>query len=137
MDTRPTVRLQIIPQIFQIRSRWLIYRTSAGDPGTRAFASAGLNVWAWVFIATVPLAVFKTTDQPAVVSGNFTAAGFCFILAITAVLLAWLEKSKQGRATDGENFTSVEDDDSTSVREENHEITKRVSENAGGEIVKK
>lgn len=24
-----------------------------GDPGTRAFASAGLNVWAWVFIATV------------------------------------------------------------------------------------
>ncbi|OBT60938.1 hypothetical protein VE03_09275 [Pseudogymnoascus sp. 23342-1-I1] len=102
----------------------------AGDPGTRAFASAGLNVWAWVFIATVPLAVFKTTDQPAVVSGNYTAAGFCFLLAITAVSLAWLEKLKRGRATDGENFTSVEDDDSASVGEEGHEISKRVSENA-------
>ncbi|KAF2807568.1 MFS general substrate transporter [Mytilinidion resinicola] len=65
--------------------------TLSGDPGTRAWASAGLNVWAWTFIATVPLAVFKTTDQPAVVAGNYTAAGFCFLLAITAVALAYLQ----------------------------------------------
>lgn len=76
----------------------------------------------------MPLAVFKTTDQPAVVTGNYTAAGFCFVLAITAVLLAWLEKSKKGTAVvDDESFMSAE--------EVSHEISKGV-ENAEGEVVR-
>ena len=65
--------------------------TLAGDPATRAWASAGLNVWAWTFLASVPLAVFKTTDQPAVVSGNYTAAGFCFLIAVAALALAYVQ----------------------------------------------
>ena len=38
-----------------------------------------------------PLAVFQTVDQPAVVSGNYTAAGFCFAIAIFAVILAYMQ----------------------------------------------
>lgn len=47
-----------------------------------------------IHFANRPLAVFKTTDQPAVVAGNWTAAGFCFLLAITAVALAYLQHSR-------------------------------------------
>lgn len=38
--------------------------------------------------------MFKTTDQPAVVAGNWTAAGFCFLLAMTAAALAYLQHSR-------------------------------------------
>lgn len=37
-----------------------------------------------------PLAVFQTVDQPAVVSGNYTAAGFNFAIAIFALILAYM-----------------------------------------------
>lgn len=119
----------------QRRSPTANVSSRAGDPGTRAFASAGLNVWAWVFIATVPLAVFKTTDQPAVVSGNYTAGGFCFLLAVTAVLLAWLEKSKKGKAVDGENFTSVAEH-FTSAGEESDEVSMGIAEDTGAKVVR-
>jgi ACS family pantothenate transporter-like MFS transporter len=68
--------------------------TLAGDPGLRAWGSAGLNVWAWTAIATIPLGAFKTTDQPAVIVGNYTAAGFLFLLAATAIALAYLQHQR-------------------------------------------
>jgi ACS family pantothenate transporter-like MFS transporter len=37
-----------------------------------------------------PLAVFQTVDQPAVVSGNYVAAGFNFAIAIFALILAYM-----------------------------------------------
>ena len=45
-----------------------------------------------------PLAVFQTVDQPAVVSGNYTAAGFCLAIAIFALALAWLQHKKRESA---------------------------------------
>ncbi|KAF2815362.1 MFS general substrate transporter [Mytilinidion resinicola] len=69
----------------------------SGDPATRAFAGAGLQVWSQVFAATIPLAVFQTVDQPAVRSGNFTAAGFWIVQIICASALAYILHFKQER----------------------------------------
>ncbi|KAF7551917.1 hypothetical protein G7Z17_g4680 [Cylindrodendrum hubeiense] len=66
----------------------------AGDPATRAFALAGLNVWGSVAVATVPLAVFKIVDQPAVVNGNYTSAAFLLLQAILAIALAYRMHTK-------------------------------------------
>ncbi|CAK7218990.1 hypothetical protein SCUCBS95973_003669 [Sporothrix curviconia] len=71
------------------------HETLAGDPGARAFAGAGLNVWAWVGIATVPLAAFQTEDQPAVVAGNWTAAGCCLLIAVCAGILAYIQHRRK------------------------------------------
>ncbi|CAK7215430.1 hypothetical protein SBRCBS47491_002486 [Sporothrix bragantina] len=71
------------------------HETLAGDPGARAFAGAGLNVWAWVGIATIPLAAFQTVDQPAVVGGNWTAAGCCLLIAVCAGILAYIQHRRK------------------------------------------
>lgn len=71
------------------------HETLAGDPGARAFAGAGLNVWAWVGIATIPLAAFQTVDQPAVVGGNWTAAGCCLLIVVCALALAYIQHRRQ------------------------------------------
>ncbi|CAK7216287.1 hypothetical protein SBRCBS47491_002773 [Sporothrix bragantina] len=64
-----------------------------GDPATRAFAGGGLNVWASVFSATIPLGVFQTVQMPAVVAGNWTAAGFLAAQIIVAIgMVYWLRR---------------------------------------------
>ncbi|OJJ00720.1 hypothetical protein ASPVEDRAFT_885207 [Aspergillus versicolor CBS 583.65] len=65
--------------------------TLSGDPATRAFASGGLNVWAYVADATIPLGLFKTVDQPGVVKGNYGAAGFAVLHSLTALGLAFVQ----------------------------------------------
>lgn len=50
---------------------------------------AGLNVWGSVAVFTITLAVFKTVDQPAVVTGNYTSAGFLILQALLALVLAY------------------------------------------------
>lgn len=65
--------------------------TLSGDPATRAFASAGLNVWASVSHAVMPLALFQTVDQPAVVAGNYGAAGFAILHSLTSFTLAYMQ----------------------------------------------
>jgi len=67
----------------------------AGDPGTRAFASAGLTVWPGVAAATIPLAVFQTVQQPGVIKGNWTAAGFHVLQVIATLILAYLVSSRR------------------------------------------
>jgi septal ring-binding cell division protein DamX len=47
-----------------------------------------------VAVATIPLAVFKTVDQPAVVSGNYTSAAFLLLQAVLAIVLAYRMHSK-------------------------------------------
>lgn len=72
--------------------------TLAGDPATRAFASAGLNVWASLSHAVIPLGLFKTVDQPAVVAGNYGAAGFAILHSLTALSLAYVQH-RRGRTS--------------------------------------
>ena len=84
-----------------------------GDPATRAFAGGGLNVWAGVFSATIPLGVFKTTDMPSVVAGNWTSAGFLAAEIIVVIsTVHWLHRRKLGETRDNsvENGTTEEVD---------------------------
>jgi len=50
-----------------------------------------------VAVATIPLAVFKTVDQPAVVVGNYTSAAFLLLQAALAIVLAYWMHSKEQR----------------------------------------
>lgn len=73
--------------------------TLLGDPATRAFASGGLNVWAYVAGATILLGLFKGVDQPGVVKGNYTAAGFAVLHSLTALTLAYLQNGRSREVT--------------------------------------
>jgi ACS family pantothenate transporter-like MFS transporter len=77
--------------------------TLAGDPATRAFASAGLNVWASVSHAVMPLALFQTVHQPAVVAGNYGAAGFAILHSATAIGLAYYQHRRRKQSIDDES----------------------------------
>lgn len=79
--------------------------TLSGDPATRAFASGGLNVWAYVADATIPLGLFRTVDQPGVVKGNYGAAGFAVLHSFTGLVLAFV----QDRRGKGGEDIQVED----------------------------
>ncbi|KAK7754733.1 hypothetical protein SLS62_003291 [Diatrype stigma] len=83
--------------------------TLSGDPATRAFASAGLNVWASLAQAVIPLALFQTVDQPAVVAGNYGSFGFSILHASTALSLAYLQH-RRGRRSFSEPEPEVTSD---------------------------
>lgn len=86
--------------------------TLSGDPATRVFASAGLNVWAYVGNATISLGLFKTVDQPGVVAGNYGAAGFALLQSFTSMTLAYIQhlRRKKGIELITENAVeNVED----------------------------
>lgn len=85
--------------------------TLSGDPATRAFASAGLNVWASVSHAVIPLALFQTVDQPAVVAGNYGAAGFAFLHTSTALGLACIQHRRKGKDAPTADVTDAGDGD--------------------------
>ncbi|TVY36707.1 Pantothenate transporter [Lachnellula occidentalis] len=89
----------------------------SGDPATRAFAGAGLQVWSQVFAATIPLAVFQTVDQPRVKAGNFTAAGFWIVEIICASALAYMLKYKNGKGTQLRQNVPVEGSQSESIED--------------------
>uniref|UniRef100_A0A0B7K2K8 Major facilitator superfamily (MFS) profile domain-containing protein n=1 Tax=Bionectria ochroleuca TaxID=29856 RepID=A0A0B7K2K8_BIOOC len=84
--------------------------TLVGDPATRAFASAGLNVWASLSHAVIPLAIFQTVDQPAVVAGNYGSAGFAILHSLTSLGLAYLQHTRSAKLTN-------EDDESEETEE--------------------
>lgn len=84
--------------------------TLAGDPETRMWASAGLDVWAWTCIATVSTQLafqakilIKNILQATWVLKLLIACGcwwkleaarFYFLLAIAAAALAYLQHSR-------------------------------------------
>ncbi|KAL4787133.1 major facilitator superfamily domain-containing protein [Aspergillus varians] len=82
--------------------------TLIGDPATRAFAGAGLNVWAYVADATIPLGLFKTVDQPGVVVGNYGAAGFALLHSLSALTLAYLQHRRR-KQSPGETLEESEE----------------------------
>ena len=90
--------------------------TLSGDPATRAFASAGLNVWASISHAVMPLALFRVVDQPAVVAGNYGAAGFAILHSGTALTLAWWQRRQ--RKANGSLSEESGDDERSEVETE-------------------
>lgn len=49
--------------------------------------------------------MFQTVQQPAVVKGNWTAAGFCFMHSIACLVLAYVVHWKKRRASKEEGST--------------------------------
>lgn len=88
--------------------------TLSGDPATRAFASGGLNVWAYVADATIPLGLFQTVDQPGVVAGNYGAAGFAILHSLTALTLGYVQHKRKQR----EARTAEHSDDNNDTSED-------------------
>lgn len=80
--------------------------TLSGDPATRAFASGGLNVWAYVADATIPLGIFQTVDQPGVVAGNYGAAGFAILHPLTALTLGYVQHTRKQKQVDTDEHSN-------------------------------
>jgi MFS transporter, ACS family, pantothenate transporter len=77
--------------------------TLAGEPAARAFASAGLNAWASISHAVMPLVLFQTVHRPAVVAGNYGAAGFAILRSATAIGLANYQHRRGKQSADDES----------------------------------
>ncbi|KAJ5291876.1 hypothetical protein N7478_001127 [Penicillium angulare] len=105
--------------------------TLSGDPATRAFASAGLNVWAYVGDATIPLAIFQTVNQPGVVAGNYGAAGFAILQVLTSLGLAYLQHCRRVKGKE-----LIEEDNGRTVEEaEEESFSSGVEINKAGPVV--
>ncbi|KAJ0114074.1 major facilitator superfamily transporter [Diaporthe amygdali] len=88
-----------------IASRWALYyltalsgtcagitwtwvnETNRDDPEKRAYTSALMNAFAYIFTAWVPIFTFPTNLQPYIVTGNYITAGFGAAAAITALVM--------------------------------------------------
>ncbi|CAH0002113.1 unnamed protein product [Clonostachys byssicola] len=89
-------------------TRWAIYyltslgSTAAGlswtwvnevnrdDPEKRAYISAMMNAFAYIFTAWVPIFTFPTSQQPYIVTGNYITAGFGAAAAVTVLVMRYL-----------------------------------------------
>ncbi|KAJ4998472.1 Pantothenate transporter liz1 [Colletotrichum sp. SAR 10_66] len=79
--------------------RWFLYYNT-----NWAFA-ANTMFWSWTQ-DTLPLFAFKTVDQPAVIGGNWGAAGMAFLYAIAALTLAHIQYKQENKRLEAEVETS-------------------------------
>ncbi|EQB53981.1 major facilitator superfamily transporter [Colletotrichum gloeosporioides Cg-14] len=79
--------------------RWFLYYNT-----NWAFA-ANTMFWSWTQ-DTLPLFAFKTVDQPAVIGGNWGAAGMAFLYAIAALTLAYIQYKREKKRLEAEVETS-------------------------------
>ncbi|KAI8167079.1 Pantothenate transporter liz1 [Colletotrichum sp. SAR 10_65] len=79
--------------------RWFLYYNT-----NWAFA-ANTMFWSWTQ-DTLPLFAFKTVDQPAVIGGNWGAAGMAFLYAIAALTLAHIQYKRENKRLEAEVETS-------------------------------
>ncbi|POS75534.1 major facilitator superfamily transporter [Diaporthe helianthi] len=88
-----------------IATRWVLYHltalsgtcagitwtwvneTARDDPERRAYTSALMNAFAYIFTAWVPIFTFPANQQPYIVTGNYITAGFGAAGAITALVM--------------------------------------------------
>ncbi|KAK3323405.1 major facilitator superfamily transporter [Cercophora scortea] len=91
-----------------LASRWVLYylnalvATAAGlmwtfvnevnrnDPEKRAYVSAMMNAFAYIFTAWVPIFTFPTNLQPYIVTGNYITAGFGAASVVTVLVVRHL-----------------------------------------------
>ncbi|KAF0329596.1 major facilitator superfamily transporter [Colletotrichum asianum] len=64
-----------------------VNETSRHDPEKRAYTSALMNAFAYIFTAWVPIFTFPANLQPYIVTGNYINAGFGACAALTALLI--------------------------------------------------
>ncbi|GJC96406.1 major facilitator superfamily transporter [Colletotrichum higginsianum] len=78
-----------------IATRWTLYcltwtwvnETNRHDPEKRAYVSALMNAFAYIFTAWVPIFTFPANLQPYIVTGNYITAGFGAAAAITVLVI--------------------------------------------------
>lgn len=79
-----------------------------------------------------PLAVFQTIQQPAVVKGNWTGAGFSLLEIVTALTLAYYIHQKKRRAG-----PELEDESGAAGSHEIDHITSTPDDSEGESATKK
>ncbi|ERT01302.1 hypothetical protein HMPREF1624_02545 [Sporothrix schenckii ATCC 58251] len=98
-----------------IASRWVLYYltslagTSAAitwtwvnevnrdDPEKRAYVSALMNAFAYIFTAWIPIFTFPTSKQPYIVTGNYITAGFGACAVLTTLTMRWFHNRDVAR----------------------------------------
>lgn len=84
--------------------------TNRQDPEKRAYVSAMMNAFAYIFTAWVPIFTFPTSKQPYIVTGNYITGGFGFV-AVMSVLVIRYFYARDREGTNAQRSTSPEDSD--------------------------
>ncbi|EXJ80744.1 hypothetical protein A1O3_07028 [Capronia epimyces CBS 606.96] len=87
----------------------ILLATTPVFPHNRAFRWFLYYMSGFINSSPPPLAVFKTVDQPAVVKGNWTGAGFCFAGILATATLAYIQhrEKKQAREREGDDAAAT------------------------------
>nr|XP_036587218.1 major facilitator superfamily transporter [Colletotrichum truncatum]KAF6797949.1 major facilitator superfamily transporter [Colletotrichum truncatum] len=64
-----------------------VNETNRHDPEKRAYTSALMNAFAYIFTAWVPIFTFPANLQPYIITGNYITAGFGAAAALTALTI--------------------------------------------------
>jgi len=75
-----------------------VNETSRHDPEKRAYVSAMMNAFAYIFSAWVPIFTFPTQNQPYVTVGDYVTAGFGAVQLLVAFLIGYLDHLDRKRA---------------------------------------
>ncbi|RSH93614.1 hypothetical protein EHS25_006260 [Saitozyma podzolica] len=75
-----------------------VNETSRHDPEKRAYVSAMMNAFAYIFTAWIPIFTFPTNLQPYIVTGNYVTAGFAACALILALTIGYLHNRDVNRA---------------------------------------
>lgn len=74
-----------------------VNESSRHDPEKRAYVSAMMNAFAYIFSAWVPIFTFPTQKQPYIVTGNYINAGFGGGMVIFALIIAYFSERDRKR----------------------------------------
>ncbi|KAL8279370.1 hypothetical protein RQP46_008182 [Phenoliferia psychrophenolica] len=77
----------------------MVNETSRQDPEKRAYVSAMMNAFAYIFTAWIPIFTFPTQQQPYIVTGNYVNAGFGFGMLCLALLIGFYSERDRKLAT--------------------------------------
>ncbi|OHE98284.1 major facilitator superfamily transporter [Colletotrichum orchidophilum] len=66
-----------------------VNETNRNDPEKRAYVSAMMNAFAYIFTAWVPIFTFPANLQPYIVTGNYITAGFGAASALTVLFIRY------------------------------------------------
>ncbi|WWD18274.1 hypothetical protein CI109_102724 [Kwoniella shandongensis] len=75
-----------------------VNETSRHDPEKRAYVSAMMNAFAYIFTAWIPIFTFPTKKQPFVNKGMFATSGFAAAALITALTIGYMDHRDKLRA---------------------------------------
>ncbi|KZO94924.1 MFS general substrate transporter [Calocera viscosa TUFC12733] len=102
-----------------------VNETSRHDPEKRAYVSAMMNAFAYIFSAWVPIFTFPTQDQPYVTMGNYVTAGFGAVQLLVAFLIGYLDHLDRKRAKANFEIQKKQQADAESNRSDEKEINEK------------